>query len=161
MGEAFSRARVPMPFPRNRHALWRRRYLQHDNAAVRMVDYPNASKSHARIRSVVDLPLQAVEAFRIGSVVCPDDLPRLVPDPEHEPSRRIVGEVRLVAQRRNVTAYPVRIEIVARFFELDSLVFPVPNKGVKQRKVALVRFPFRHAFLQAFGGQPLRARRPR
>lgn len=154
VGEVLAGAGVPVPLPGDWHALRGSGDLEHHDAPFRMVHHSDASKRHAGIGAVVDLPFETVKAIRVCPVARADDFPRLVPHPEHEPRRRLVGEVRFVAQCRDVATYLVGVEIVARLLELDGLVFPVPNKGLQQHKVALVGRRFRHASLQGLGDQP-------
>ena len=138
MREILPSASIPVPFPSYRHALGCCRYLEHDDTTARMSHLPDAAERHAGLRAVVNLLLESVEPFWIGSVLCSDDGSRPVSYAENEPAGGAFRKVRFIAERRDVTTYIVGVEVVASFFELNGLIFPVLDEGREELEVLVV-----------------------
>ena len=93
-----------------------------------VIDDVDSAQREVRHASLENLALERVETVGLRAVRGPYDLSGLVAHAEDEPCGVHSSEVRLIAERRDISAEPVCIEVASCLLELDGLILPVGDE---------------------------------
>ena len=114
---------VKVTLPGDGYALRRRRYREHHHTALRQQKLVDLLERDSACCVLGKLLLEAVEAGAIRAVLRADNLARLVLNAEDKPANGLTLQVRLIAERDEVFAEVVGVEIRFCLLELHPFRF--------------------------------------